>query len=262
MATSQSASQTQRPTSAAERPVSTTGRRRTSWRPRLNGCPALRGLRSVSDYRRAASSHERAERLLQEALVDLHAGRDEMARARIEGALGVIHSGTSSSVPIFQAANPAAAKPSVGVSSAASPADLPQPRMPRAGFPSYVPDPTLDAHDVALKPLHDPYLGDEPTTTQKSTAGENSLRETLPSYAPLNSSLSLNRPLPRMTGELPQYLPSVDFAYAPSGVSQTQAVAAGQNQPARVRWPESDAAPASPKRRLPQPRSRARRPSI
>jgi hypothetical protein len=199
----------------------------------------------------AASSHERAERLLQEALADLHAGRDDVARARIEGALGVIHSGTSQPPARFPG-NVAAATPPVAMAPGAMlPApprtDPPQAAMPRAGFLNYVPDPALNAHDAALKPLHDPYLGDDPTTTQKSTAGENSLRETLPTDVPLSPTLSLNRPLPRMSDELaapPTTASKANYA-TPAGVSQTQAVAAGQNPAARVRWPESDAAPAS-----------------
>jgi hypothetical protein len=196
----------------------------------------------------ATSSHERAERLLQEALADLHAGRDDVARARIEGALGVIHSGTSQPPARFPGSLAAATPPVAMTPGAMLPApprtDPPQAPMPRAGFLNYAPDSALNAHDAALKPLHDPYLGDDPTTTQKSTAGENSLRETLPTDVPLSPALSLNRPLPRMSDELPAPTTTASKAnYAtPAGVSQTQAVTAGQNPAARVRWPESDPA--------------------
>jgi hypothetical protein len=186
----------------------------------------------------AASSRERAERLLQEALTDLRAGRDDVARARIEGALGVIHPGGARPLPFFPGASPAVTPPR----SAPRP-DVTQHASPRAGFPAYMPDRARDEHDVALKPLHDPYLGDEPTSTSKSTAGEKSFRETLPSYAPLNSALSLNRPLPTMSDELHQQPAVAPSSVASAGRAQT--VADVDSQPARVRWPESQPAPSS-----------------
>jgi hypothetical protein len=186
----------------------------------------------------AASSRERAERLLQEALTDLRAGRDDVARARIEGALGVIHPGAARILPFFPGASPTATPPQ-----AAPHPDVTQHASPRTGFPAYMPDRARDEHDVALKPLHDPYLGDEPTSTSKSTAGEKSFRETLPSYAPLNPALSLNRPLPTMSDELPQQPAAAPSSAAAAGRAQT--VADVDSQPARVRWPESQPAPSS-----------------
>jgi hypothetical protein len=115
--------------------------------------------------------------------------------------------------------------------------------MPRAGLPTYIPDRTRDEHDVALKPLHDPYLGDEPTSTAKCTPAQNSMRETVPSFDPMSSGLSLNRPLPRMNDELHQQ--PVASSYPAPAVTRTQAVADGENQAAKVHWPESQPAPNS-----------------
>src|SRR5262249_43435048 len=133
---------------------------------------------------RAASGHERAERLLRGAPTDLHAGRDDMARAPVAGALGKV-----------RAPGPRAVPPSPGPQSAAAlrpapqlnPAhvELPQPGMPRAGLPTYVPDPAREERDLVLKPMHDPYLGDAHRSTQSSTAGEQSLREALPDFTPM-----------------------------------------------------------------------------
>jgi hypothetical protein len=128
----------------------------------------------------------------------------------------------------------------------------PQPGMPRAGFPSYVPPPVADDRDAVLKPLHDPYFGDEATSTKKSTAAENSLREMLPDEVPLHPALSLDRPLPVMSTEVanppvaasnPPNAAASRFAAAPGGVMQ--AVGGPQTQGAKVHWPESDPAPPS-----------------
>jgi len=162
-----------------------------------------------------------------------------VARARIEGALGVIHPGGARlPLPFFPGASPTVRPPL-----AAPRPDVTQHASPRAGFPAYMPDRARDEHDVALKPLHDPYLGDEPTSTSKSTAGEKSFRETLPSYAPLSPALSLNRPLPTMSDELPQQPAAAPSSAAAAGRVQT--VADVDSQPARVRWPESQPAPSS-----------------
>jgi hypothetical protein len=194
---------------------------------------------STAGAQGAGSSRERAERLLQEALTDLRAGRDEVARARIEGALGVIHPGAPRTLPLFPGTSPTLAAPQ-----AEAHPDVAQYAMPRAGIPSYVPDKARDDHDVALKPLHDPYLGDDPNSTNKSTAGEKSFRETTSSYAPLSSALSLDRPLPKMTDDLPQQPAAASYPVA-AGAGRVQTAADSDNQPAKVRWPESQPAPTS-----------------
>jgi hypothetical protein len=239
----------QRPTPAAVMPVAAAA---------PAGAQSYASAQSAATSTAATSGHERAERLLQEALSDLHAGRDDMARARIEGALGAIHSVPSRPLPFLPSTTPTptAAAPPVAKQLGPNHLDLPQPGMPRMGLPTYVRDPVRDERDLALKPMHDPYLGDEPHSTQKSTAGENSLRETLPDYTPLNPALSLNRPLPRME-DLPEQQAAAPRA--PAAVNQPQAsqpqvtqthygqsqtFAAPQSQPARVRWPETDPAAA------------------
>jgi hypothetical protein len=184
------------------------------------------------------SSRERAERLLQEALSDLKAGREDVARARIEGALGAIHPGAPRPLPLFPPGNTAVAAPTPP----ASPHGYPQPAMPRAGFPPYVPERTVDDHDVALKPLHDPFLGDERASAQKTTAGENSLREDVPRFVHMNPNFSLDRPLPAMNDEMSQRTASA--ASATTATQQTQGTASAESETTRVRWPESESSSA------------------
>jgi hypothetical protein len=197
---------------------------------------------TVSSAPPAASGRERAERLLQEALVDLREGHDEAARTRLEGALGMIHS----AAPRPLAGMLPGAVPSLTTMQPATQADLAQPGMPRAGFPATPPmDKHPDEHDVALKPLHDPFLGDDATTTQKSTPGENSLREPAANFVPLNPTLSLNHPLPKMSDELPQQGPvAPPSTNAGPNITRTQATADPESQAAKAHWPEGQTATA------------------
>ncbi len=58
-------------------------------------------------------------------------------------------------------------------------------------FPVRRDQPSINApfpaqNDVALKPMHDPYLGDDATTTDKLSAGVQAMRESTPTGAPIN----------------------------------------------------------------------------
>jgi hypothetical protein len=194
------------------------------------------------------ADRHRAEQMLQEAVDDLHAGRDDLARLRIQGALRVMHPNAPSPLPLLSVGSTIGAEPTAG-----GPLP-PQPGMPRAGFPSYIPNPVADDRDAVLKPLHDPYFGDEPTSTKKSTAAENSLREMLPDEVPLHPALSLDRPLPMMSTEVanppvaasnPPSAATSRSAAGPGGVTQTVGSTQTQAAAAKAHWPESDPAPAS-----------------
>jgi hypothetical protein len=222
---------TQGPVRPAPVSAQTAGSTRAA--PVAQQIPASPGTASAQG---AASSRERAERLLQEALTDLRAGRDDVARCRIEGALGVIHPGVSRPLLLFPAGSPAVASPQQSTY---------PPGMPRA-VPSYKLDRAADERDVALKPLHDPFLGDEPSSTQKSTAGENSLRESTPQFVRLNPTYTLNRPLPVMTDEMRELASAPSSPAVATAAARTQTAADTGNQPANVRWPEGESTvPAS-----------------
>jgi hypothetical protein len=183
----------------------------------------------------ATSPRERAERLLQEAMVDLHEGRDDVARSRIEGALGAIHPTTPRQLPMSWPSNmtsPAATRP--------------------AGAPAYTIDRALDARDVALKPMHDPFLGDDPMLTQKSTAGEKSMREGNPYYVSPNPNYNLNRPLP-VIGDDPSQANAANqhSQTAAASTSRIQTIGESQNQAAAANWPETEAAQSGPQKFAP-----------
>lgn len=197
----------------------------------------------------ALADRQRAEQMLREAVDDLHAGRDDLARLRIQGALRVMHPNAPAPLPLPTVDRSASSEPEPG-----GPLP-PQPGMPRAGFPTYVPNRVADNRDAILKPLHDPYFGDEPST-RKYSAAENSLRENFPEEVPLNPALSLDRPLPVMSTEVAN--PPIAGMNAPAssatrpatfsgGVTQTanSAQTGTPTQAAKVHWPESDPAPAS-----------------
>jgi hypothetical protein len=149
---------------------------------------AQRGVPTVRD---------RAERMLEEAMVDLRAGRDDQARARIQAALSAIYSPANRPLSMFSSSDPP-------MTAAGPRYEGPQPGMPRAGFPNLTQASATSHTDSVLKPLHDPYSGDEATTTAKSSVTENTLREKNVEFAPMNASLSLDRPLPQMRDELMQ----------------------------------------------------------
>ncbi len=194
---------------------------------------------STAGAQGAGSSRERAERLLQEALDGSARGTRRSRPSANRRSARCDPPRRTRTLPLFPGTSPTLAAPQ-----AEAHPDVAQYAMPRAGIPSYVPDKARDDHDVALKPLHDPYLGDDPNSTNKSTAGEKSFRETTSSYAPLSSALSLDRPLPKMTDDLPQQPAAASYPVA-AGAGRVQTAADSDNQPAKVRWPESQPAPTS-----------------
>jgi hypothetical protein len=165
-------------------------------------------------------------------MIDLHEGRDDVARTRIEGALGAIHPTTPRQLPMLWPGN--SVSPTV---------------PPHAGAPVSAIDNAADAHDVALKPMHDPFLGDDPMLTQKSTAGEKSMREGNPYYVSPNPNYNLNRPLP-VIGEDPSQANAANqhSQTAATSTSRIQTVGDSQNQAAAAHWPESESAQSTPQK--------------
>ena len=136
-------------------------------------------------------------------------GRDELARHRIEQALGAIPGSPQS-----------AAMASFGIGCQLPIGRLDFPRMGLApSSPAYsrstssqvffpirrdqpnVVSASRRRADVALKPMHDPYLGDEPTTTDKTSPGAQAMRESLPPAAPINPAYLSRRSTPSMADD-------------------------------------------------------------
>jgi hypothetical protein len=126
-----------------------------------------------------------AEMLLLQAMDDLRAGNDEMARRRLELAMSSITpSAQSAPVASFGGSGTRPTLPPNGVLVQGS-------SPPPVYFPVRRDQPSINApftaqNDVALKPMHDPYLGDDSATTDKQSAGVQAMRESTPSSAPIN----------------------------------------------------------------------------
>jgi hypothetical protein len=132
-----------------------------------------------------AGSRGSAEMLLLQAMDDLRAGNDEMARHRLEQAMSSI-APTAQTAPVasFGGSGSRPTLPPNGVLVQGS-------SPPPVYFPARRDQPSMNApfsaqNDVALKPMHDPYLGDDSTTTDKLSAGVQAMRESTPSGAPIN----------------------------------------------------------------------------
>jgi hypothetical protein len=192
---------------------------------------------TAANAQKGPTIRDRAEKMLEAAVVDLRAGRDDVARARIQAALSAINPPGTRPLPMFSSEAP--------ITGAGPRLEPPQAGMPRAGFPSYTQANLPSMKDSVLKPLHDPYLGDEANTTAKSSATENTLRENNVEFTPIGSSLSLDRPLPQMSDELPKPAAAATGAPRPlpsyASPIQTQSATDGQGRPTRVGWPEGDA---------------------
>ena len=132
-----------------------------------------------------AGGRSSAEMLLLQAMDDLRAGNDEMARHRLEQAMSSITpSAQSAPVASFGGSGTRPTLPPNGVLVQGS-------SPPPVYFPVRRDQPSINApftaqNDVALKPMHDPYLGDDSATTDKQSAGVQAMRESTPSSAPIN----------------------------------------------------------------------------
>jgi hypothetical protein len=132
-----------------------------------------------------AGGRTSAEMLLLQAMDDLRAGNDEMARHRLEQAMSSI-TPTAQTAPVasFGGSGSRPTLPPNGVLVQGS-------SPPPVYFPVRRDQPSINApftaqNDVALKPMHDPYLGDDSTTTDKMSAGVQAMRESTPAGAPIN----------------------------------------------------------------------------
>lgn len=112
--------------------------------------PAYRSAALAAD-RTAPDKTVQAEVLLQQALGDLRQGHNEVAKRRIEGALGLMQA------PAQHAAAPRTSS-------------LPRPPAASTLYGAY------DATDPVLKPVHDPFLGDDLAPVPKRSAAEASPR--------------------------------------------------------------------------------------
>jgi hypothetical protein len=141
----------------------------------------------------ASAGRTPAQVLLEQAMDDLRAGRDELARQRLEQALGSLP-GSAQSAPVasFGGYSAASNRP-VGISPSGimlSNSTTAPPAAPQVFFPVRRDQPNVPtlpgAADVALKPMHDPYLGDDAITTDKASPGAQTMRESMPTGAPIN----------------------------------------------------------------------------
>jgi hypothetical protein len=172
--------------------------------------------RPVTPPYAGAAGSSPAEVLLEQAKEDLRAGREELARRRIEQALRMIPGSPQMAARAgFGGFTAASSNRPIGLSQAGvvpngltstgltgtnptyAPAAAHQTFFPLNRNQSALPASAI-ATDVALKPMHDPYLGDEPTTTDKSSPGAQTMREAMPVAAPINPVYLSRRSTPSM----------------------------------------------------------------
>jgi hypothetical protein len=199
---------------AAARPVANAGfepgnaapaevRQPTEWSQRSNPvAPVAVTQQPVAVTETSSAAHTPAQAILEQAMDDLRAGRNELARLRIEQALNSVQGSPQSSPVASFGGYAATANRPVGLTPGgivpAAPGLTPMPAMStyfpvRRDQPSMAPLPSQA--DIALKPMHDPFLGDDATTTDKLSPGAQAMRETLPTGAPVNP-IYVNRTAP------------------------------------------------------------------
>jgi hypothetical protein len=136
---------------------------------------------------------------------DLRAGRDELARLRIEQALNSIQaSAQSPPVASFGGYAGAANHPAGLTPGGLVPATPGYTPSMATFFPVRRDQPNVapiapSASDVALKPMHDPFLGDDATTTDRLSPGAQAMRESMPTGATINPVYVSRTPLPVMS---------------------------------------------------------------
>jgi hypothetical protein len=145
-----------------------------------------------------------AQAILEQAMDDLRAGRDEVARLRIEQALNSVPA-TAQSSPVASfggyaapSNRPMGLTPGGLVPTAPG---LTPPAVSSTFFPVRRDQPNVvpvapSVADVALKPMHDPFLGDDATTTDKLSPGAQAMREAMPTAAPINPVYLSRTPTP------------------------------------------------------------------
>jgi hypothetical protein len=125
---------------------------------------------------------------------DLRAGRNELARLRIEQALNSVPGSPQNSPVASFAGYAAAANRPMGLTPGGLVPTAPG-YTPTAATSTFFPvrrdQPNVapiapSVADVALKPMHDPFLGDDATTTDKLSAGAQTMREAMPTGATIN----------------------------------------------------------------------------
>jgi hypothetical protein len=207
-----------------------------------------------------------AQAVLEQAMDDLRAGRDELARLRIEQALNSIQASPQSSPVASFAGYSAAANRPVGLTPGGLVPTAPGYTPSTAAatfFPVRRDQPNVapiapSASDVALKPMHDPFLGDDATTTDKLSAGAQTMRESMPTGATINPVYVSRSSLPVMTDTpvqrvgyntpVPGAVPVTPRAPLPAEL---------QSSNPQINWLEKMSAPIPPQGAMPPPQAYA-----
>ncbi len=233
----------------------------TEWSQRANPSAPVTAAVAAPAQPTAATSGGRttAQAVLEQAMDDLRAGRDELARLRIEQALNSIQASPQSSPVASFAGYSAAANRPTGL----TPGGL----VPAA--PGYTPSTTAatffpvrrdqpnvapiapSASDVALKPMHDPFLGDDATTTDKQSAGAQAMRESMPTGATINPVYVSRTPLPAMTDTPVQRVGYNAPAPAASPLGRMQGTPETQALNPQLNWLEKMSVPIPPQGAMP-----------
>ena len=167
----------------------------TEWSQRTDAAAAMAAPQQPLQTAAPPSAGGRttAQAILEQAMDDLRAGRDEVARLRIEQALNSVPATAQSSPVASFGGYAAASNRPVGLTPGGLVPTAPGPTPPAMSatfFPVRRDQNVLPVApavaDVALKPMHDPFLGDDATTTDKLSPGAQAMRESMPTAAPIN----------------------------------------------------------------------------
>ena len=211
----------------------------------------------VSTAATASGGRTTAQAVLEQAMDDLRAGRDELARLRIEQALNSLAGSPQSSPVASFAGYSAAANRPAGLTPGglvpATPGYTPS-TATATFFPVRRDQPNVapvaaSASDVALKPMHDPFLGDDATTTDKQSAGAQAMRESMPMGATINPVYVSRSSLPVLTDTPVQRIGYDTPAAAAS--PRMQAAADTQALNPQLSWLEKMSVPIPPQGAMP-----------